>query len=166
MLYRHVVALLDQRVLQIAVRSWSNSRLRWSLLEVAGQSLILESALGGVEHDGVLEVFVSWLGEGAWSLLLAIDVLAWAWDIEFQRLTVVSLVEVESWRGGIETNFLSNLLLEITCSSLANPVALTIRCVSETSNLILNAKLSLVLHHDLSVKSLSHELLSWHTFRS
>lgn len=69
MLDRHVIALLDERVLQIAVRARANCGLRRPQVVVAGEALGLEAALGRVEYNGILEVLVPRLVESLGSLL-------------------------------------------------------------------------------------------------
>jgi hypothetical protein len=73
------------------------------------------------------------------------------------------LIEVEAWRSAIEADLLANLLFEVRSSGLFHPLALTVRSVAKTSNLVFNTELILILHDDLSVQSLRHKLLARHT---
>ena len=73
------------------------------------------------------------------------------------------LIEVETWRSAIEADLLANLLLKVRSSGLFHPLALTVRGVAKTSNLVFNTELILILHDDLSVQGLRNKLLSGHT---
>ena len=133
-------------------------------MEVGREAAVLEPSLGGVEHDRVLQVLVAGLTEGPGAVHLQLRfvalVLAGAWDVELQRLAVVGLVEVESGRGAVEADLLSDLLLEVARTRLVHPLALALGRVTEASYLILDTELLLVLHDDLSVQSLSDKLLA------
>ena len=94
-------------------------------MEVAGNAVVLESSFSRVEHHRVLQVFVARLIVCLGSVLARlISVLAWARNIKLQTLSIVSLIEVETWGGAIESDLLANLRLKVTCSSLFNPLGI------------------------------------------
>lgn len=95
----------------------------------AGLALGLETTLRCIEHHRVLKVLVPRLVKGLRSLARLFPtllILTRSGNIEFQTLTVVSLVEVESGRSTIETYLLSYLLLVIYGTGLFNPFRLTV----------------------------------------
>jgi hypothetical protein len=129
-------------------------------------ALSLEAALSCIEHHRVLKVLVPGLVKGLWSLafLFAVLILPRSGNIEFQTLTVVSLIEMESGRSTIETNFLAYLCLEVRRTSLLQPLRFAVGRVAETCDLVFDSNLSLIVHHNFSVHSLSHELFPRNTF--
>jgi hypothetical protein len=70
---------------------------------------------------------------------------------------------MESRRSSIKTYFPADLGFEISCSSLFDPIALSVCWVAETSYLIFNSYLVLVLYYYLTVHRLSYKLFAGHT---
>jgi hypothetical protein len=85
------------------------------LVDVAVLSLVLEPALTGIENNGILKVFVSWLTECSWARRLSVSTLdrkiavifARSWHLKLQTLPVEDLVRVETRGSSIKTNFLA-----------------------------------------------------------
>lgn len=127
MLHGHVEGLLDHGVLIIDVGTWAHVLLCSGLVVVTLESLLLESLFAGVENHCVLNVLVSRLTEGLWSVDVLVRVLAWAWHVEFQRLAVEHLVIVESGRDVVERNFLASEGLVIFGSVLFGPLLIILQ---------------------------------------
>lgn len=89
MLHRHVIALLDHRVLIGDVSSWADILVGTWLVDITVLTLVFEAPLACVENHCVLEVLISRLAESSWpaqavsaSNLEFVIVLSRSWDLK------------------------------------------------------------------------------------
>ena len=89
MLHRHVIALLDHRVLIRDVSSWADILVGTWLVDITVLTLVFEAPLTCVENHSVLEVLISRLTESSWSAqavstsnLEFVIVLSGTWDLK------------------------------------------------------------------------------------
>lgn len=125
-------------------------------------TLRLETLFARVKYHCVLQVLVARLVERARPVeaLGLLIVLARPRDIKLKTLAVMSLIEMEPWGGGIETNFFTNHLFIVRSSCLLLPFTIRVAGLSETSDLVFDSKSLLILHYHLSILSLGHNLLA------
>lgn len=123
--------------------------------------LRLESLFARVENHCVLQVLVARLVERSRSFeaLALLTVLARPRDVELQTLSVVSLVEMEPGRGGIEANLLANHLLVVGSSCLFLPFSVRVAGLANAGDLVFDAERLLILHDHFSVFRLGNNLL-------
>ena len=136
MLHAHVEALLHHRVLQIDVGAGTDSLVCSVLVNIGLLSLHFKSLLLCVEYRHVcFHVFRARLLESAGpgleggadfvlglsSLLylvnLSVFVLAWAWNVEFETLSIEDLVVVKSGRSFVESDIFARENFVVTSTT-------------------------------------------------
>ena len=162
-LHWHVETLLDERVLVVDIRARADILLCSRSMVNTLHALRLESLLWRVEHNCILDVLVSWLVEGLWSIwyISLILVETWSRHFKFKTSAIEYLVVVESWRGCIKTDSSARCGFKITCSLL--PMFPLIQSL-HACDLIFSTKDSFFIIDVFSLITLCHNLGSFATF--
>jgi hypothetical protein len=145
MFHTHVERLFDHRVFHIYVRTWANVASSTFLMLVSLQSLIFESFFLAVEDSVALKTrlcgvrFASRSLESSWPYLIisphsilwlagmtyvgsvSLRILARAWNIKLQTLSIEHLIVIETRGRMVEANVLTREHFVIHCSFFSCP---------------------------------------------
>jgi hypothetical protein len=160
-LHSHVETLLNHTVLHVHVAAWANHSLGAASMVETSLALLFETFLARIEHNRVLQVLAARLVKRLGPVFKSpriLLVLTWSRNLKLKTLAVEYLVELESWRGGIEADFLSGRHFVVTCTSAFVPSTVVHASVAEAGNLVFNTHCFLVLIHHLLVVCLCHNL--------